>query len=608
MTVVRHRMSAAFAFAAFVLAQPAAAADFQIDNFRLDLGALVISAPTLTVKGSPLEREAFTALFTGASGESAATRMGKLSATEISASQFVYEITLGPEKQTTTYRDMRFSNISNGKIGRGEAAGGTYKASGLAGPTTGAIAVSSFDDFDLRQAVRVFTERAAPGASEPMTVVLGRLEQGPQTFDGAESKVAVGKTVARNMAAKVGSVPLGEVLARLWSEASAIEKAQAAPGAEKAAAQGEASKRLGLSLLSALEMIDYGSGEMRDFAMTLTVPADAAKPKGKTAAKAETVEIKVARIAYGEDAPAKSGYAVEGLQFAGAGARGMIDSIAYSGYAFGAAIKALQEDLAKPGIDPGAIDWRRYMPTIGTLRITGLSVDAPPMAPNGSPVRVGLGTFELKAVEQLNGIPTSLAVTIDKLVAPVTEGAGNPAARDLIAMGIRSLDLSAKLDLAWEAVRNEVAIREVSFGGEGLARLNLSGTLGNVTKDLFSSDVALAQVAALGATARGLTAKLENFGLVEKLIANEARKAGRKPDEMRQQFAMIASLGLASILGPSDAAKALTAAVSRFVAQPGTLTLDARARSAGGIGLADVITLTDPTEILAKIDLKAEAR
>ncbi|MBX9875262.1 MAG: hypothetical protein K2X84_10425, partial [Beijerinckiaceae bacterium] len=431
MTVVRHRMSAAFAFAAFVLAQPAAAADFQIDNFRLDLGALVISAPTLTVKGSPLEREAFTALFTGASGESAATRMGKLSATEISASQFVYEITLGPEKQTTTYRDMRFSNISNGKIGRGEAAGGTYKASGLAGPTTGAIAVSSFDDFDLRQAVRVFTERAAPGASEPMTVVLGRLEQGPQTFDGAESKVAVGKTVARNMAAKVGSVPLGEVLARLWSEASAIEKAQAAPGAEKAAAQGEASKRLGLSLLSALEMIDYGSGEMRDFAMTLTVPADAAKPKGKTAAKAETVEIKVARIAYGEDAPAKSGYAVEGLQFAASGARGMIDSIAYSGYAFGAAIKALQEDLAKPGIDPGAIDWRRYMPTIGTLRITGLSVDAPPMVPNGSPVRIGLGTFELKAVEQLNGIPTSLAVTIDKLVAPVTEGAGNPAARDL---------------------------------------------------------------------------------------------------------------------------------------------------------------------------------
>ena len=175
-------------------------------------------------------------------------------------------------------------------------------------------------------------------------------------------------------------------------------------------------------------------------------------------------------------------------------------------------------------------------------------------------------------------------------------------------MGIRSLDLNARIDLAWEAARSELVIRQIALGDAGLARLEASATLGNVTKDLFSSDIALAQVAALGATARGLTAKLENFGLVEKLIADQARKAGRKPEEMRQQFAMVASLGLASILGPSDAAKTLTAAVSRFVAQPGTLILDAKAKSASGLGLADVITITDPTEILDKIDLKAEAR
>ena len=70
---------------------------------------------------------------------------------------------------------------------------------------------------------------------------------------------------------------------------------------------------------------------------------------------------------------------------------------------------------------------------------------------------------------------------------------------------------------------------------------------------------------------------------------------------------MMASLGLAAILGPSDAAKALTAAVSRFAARPGTLTIEASAKSASGLGLADVITLADPTEILDKIDLKANA-
>ncbi|MNY65063.1 hypothetical protein D3C86_2022750 [compost metagenome] len=71
---------------------------------------------------------------------------------------------------------------------------------------------------------------------------------------------------------------------------------------------------------------------------------------------------------------------------------------------------------------------------------------------------------------------------------------------------------------------------------------------------------------------------------------------------------MIANLGLAAMLGPSDAAKILTAAVSRFVARPGTLTVAASAKSASGLGLADVITMAEPTELFDKIDLKADAQ
>jgi hypothetical protein len=394
---------------------------------------------------------------------------------------------------------------------------------------------------------------------------------------------------------------LAEVMTRIVEQAEADQKALSDPNVRDDPARREAEKRMGLSLLSVFDMIDYGSGEVRDLAMT------AVTPPVTPGAKSEAVELKIARIAYGEDAPAKSGFAFEGLRFAGGGATGLVESISYSGFSFGAVIRELQAALARPDFDADSIDFRRFIPTIGTIRLSGVSVDAPPLLPGREPIKVALGTFELKAGEQLNGIPTSLALTIDKLIAPVTEGTGNPAARDLIAMGIHSLDLSARLDLAWEAARSELAIRSLSLGSAGLLQFDASGTLGNVTKDLFSSDLALAQVAALGATVRKVEAKLQNFGLIEKLIANEARKAKRKPDEIRQQFAMMASLGLAAILGPSDAAKALTAAVSRFAARPGTLTIEASAKSASGLGLADVITLADPTEILDKIDLKANA-
>lgn len=597
---------AALLVTSFALACPAAAADFEIDALKLNVGPLVVSASKIAVKGSPLDRAAFMALADGGS-DSAAARLKQLNATEITAAELVYEFTFGAEKQVTRYRDVRLGDIREGRIGRGETPSGTFESSGGTYPSKGVIGQSNGENIDLRQMARVFTERAAPGSNEPMTVIVGRFEQASQSLDlGTIGKMSMGRSSMRDVSAKVGATPLSQVLGEISDKARALEKSGAAPKDKPDAAEIETSKRVGLSVLSLFDSVDLGSGEMRDFTLSGIVPPDVEQPK--SGAAPQRIEVKISRIANGDFAPGKSGYVVEGLQFAGGGAKGLIDSISYSGYSFSSMVKALQEDLAKPLADLDAIEWRRYVPTIGTIRLTGLSVDAPPMLPSSQPIKIALGTFELKAGEQLNGIPTSLALTIDKLVAPITEGTGNPAARDMIAMGIRSLDLSAKLDLAWDAVRNELAIRQISFGGEGLARLNLSGTLGNVTKDLFASDIALAQVAALGATARGLNARLENFGLVEKLIANEARKAGRKPEELRQQFAMIASLGLASILGPSDAAKTLTAAVARFAAKPGTLTVEASAKSASGLGLADVIAITDPTEILDKIDLKAQAQ
>ncbi len=627
--------SAALATILIALAQqPARAADFQIDGLKLDFGTVVIAVPKIDVKGSALEREAFVALFNGSTGESAVSRMSKLNATEISAPELTIEQAIGSQKQVTRYRDVRFSDVKDGKIGRGTAASGTITATlpaggspakppsaggalgdaakaiaggASAGPTSisGQLLRTSFEALDLKHMARVLTEKAQPGVTEAMLPVFGRFEQDGYTLDmGAAGKMSLGKTTGRGFAARVGDEPLGEVFTRFMAMSEAQAKAAKEPGAKPPSLKSEEDRRMGLSLLSLYDNFSYGSGEARDMAMSIVTPAT-------PSAKSETVDMKIARIAFGEDAPAKSGFAVEGLQFAAGGAKGQIDSLSHSGFAMGSVLSELKALLAMPDAELDTIDFRKFIPTIGTLRLDGLSVDVPqpgkPGQPALAPLKVGLKTFELKAGEQLNGVPTSLGLTIDNLLAPVTEASGNPAARDLIAMGYRMLDVSAKIDLAWEAARNELAIRAISLGGAGMGKLEAKGTLGNVTKDLFSSDLALAQVAALGATARLIEAKLQNQGLFEKLLDNEARKAKRKPEDLRREYAMMASLGLAAILGPSDAAKTLTAAVSRFVAKPGTLTVQASAKSGSGLGLADVITLTDPTEIFDKIDLKANA-
>lgn len=599
-----HLTGTALAAVFLTFASSAWAADFQLDNVRIDLGKLVINAPKIAVKGSTLEKDAFMALFTG-SGESAAGRAARLNAAEISAPELSLVQTVGDQKQTTTYRDIRLTDIREGKVGRGESASASITADGGAtGPMKGDLKRTAFDALDLRQITRVLTEKAAPGGNEAMLPIIGNFEQDGYNLDmGKAGRMSLGKTTARGFAAKVGPEPLLEVMSRLAAASEEVERKQGdrKADADKSPAKTGAERQLGLSVLALFDMFEYGSGEARDLVMNVSPPP-------KAGAKVEAVDMRIARMAFGESTPAKSGFAMEGLQFRSGEAKGGIDSIAYSGFAFGPVIRELRAALAEPDKSIDEVDFRRFIPTIGTVRLAGISIDAPAIITGKEPVKISLGTFEIKAGEQLNGIPTSLAVTIDNLVTPVSEATGNPAAKDMIAMGIRTLDLSAKLDLAWEAAKNEIAIRTLSFGSAGLAQIEATGTLGNVTKDLFASDLALAQVAALGATARNLQVKLQNFGLVEKLIENEARKSKRKVEDVRQQFTMVASLGLAAILGPSDGAKSLAAAASRFVAKPGTLTVAASARSTTGLGLADIITMTEPTEIFEKIDLKADAQ
>ena len=599
-----HLAGTALATLFLTFASSAWAADFQLDNVKIDLGKLVINAPKIAVKGSTLEKDAFLALFTG-TGESAAGRAAKLNAAEISAPELSLIQTVGDQKQTTTYRDIRLTDIREGKVGRGESASASITADGATtGPMKGELKRTTFDAFDLRQITRVLTEKAAPGTNEAMLPIIGNFEQDGYNLDmGKAGKMSLGRTTARGFAAKVGPEPLLEVMSRLAAASEEVERKQGdkTADADKSPTKTEAERQLGLSVLSLFDMFEYGSGEARDLVMTVNPPP-------KTTAKGDAVDMRIARMAFGENTSAKSGFVMEGFQFRSGEAKGGIDSIGYSGFAFASVIRELRAALAEPDKPIDEFDFRRFIPTLGTIRLAGISIDAPAIITGKEPVKISLGTFEIKAGEQLNGIPTSLALTIDKLVTPVSEATGNPAAKDMIAMGIRTLDLSAKLDLAWEAAKNEIAIRTLSFGSAGLAQIEASGTLGNVTKDLFASDLALAQVAALGATARNLQVKLQNFGLVEKLVENEARKSKRKVEDVRQQFTMVASLGLAAILGPSDGAKSVAAAAARFVAKPGTLTVSASAKSATGLGLADVITMTEPTEIFEKIDLKADAQ
>lgn len=587
-----------------LLAGQASAADLQLDNIKLDLGKFALSIPKLEVKGTPLDRDSFLAIFQ-ASGDNPVDKLSKLTADEIIAPTLTVQVNIGPEKQVTTYRDVKLSDIREGRIGLTVSSGGSIKTEGgVNGPISGEFKRNSSEAFDLVQAARLFTSKAAPGETSPMRPIVGRMEIDGYSLDlGEQGKMTAGKATLSGFKARVTSEPMVELMARISALSEESEKASRDLNSKEDPAISQArDRKLLIAMAEVFDAVDAGSGEIRDIAMALKTPP-------KPGAKAEPVDMRFSRIAFGENTPEKSGFVIEGLQFEGSGSKGTIGSLGYSGFSFESVLREVR--AISDTTDLKTLDFRRFIPKLGTIKMSGMQMTVPQDGkrgrPAGAPIQIGLGSFELKAGEQVNGIPTDMALTLDKITFPIVESADNPAAKDLLAMGYRNIDLSAKLALAWQEASKEFAIRTLSLGSAGMVKLDATGMLGNIGKEVFSGDLALAQVALLGATAKNVELKLQNLGLAEKLIENEAKKSKRKVEDVRREYGMMASLGLAAILGPSDGAKALANAVARFVAKPGTLTVKANAKTATGLGLADVITLGDPTEIFDKIDVQATA-
>ncbi|MGO4263887.1 hypothetical protein, partial [Lysobacter sp. TAB13] len=189
-----------------------------------------------------------------------------------------------------------------------------------------------------------------------MQPIFGRVEQDGYAIDlGPLGKISLGKATGRDFKMRVGDEPVGELLSRIIAQAEADQKAGLSSKAERDPARLEADKRMALSMFSLFDAIDYGSGEVRDMVMALSVPPNPGEAP-------VAMDVRIARLAYGEDAPAKSGYAVEGFSFAGAGAKAGFESLSYSGFSLAPMFKGLKEALAKPETEIDSLDFRKLIP------------------------------------------------------------------------------------------------------------------------------------------------------------------------------------------------------------------------------------------------------
>lgn len=559
-----------------------------LENVIVDLGSLVYRLPRAEFSGVNLSRDELLALFDAKASEPVAARLARFSAREVRIPELVVEQTLAGERQVTVYKQTVARDVVNGRIASLTSESGTIAGRGKDGPRSGSYGRSTITEFDLGEAARIFAEPGTDAENRPemKRIYAGFSLENLVLTDGTRSEAKVAAISGRDFFARKAGTSWADMM-------RAVEVLQ--PGDKASPAEVARLMKVSAEISDAVRIgsIEATGIEVRD-------------PKAKDGGSA-----RLARLGYTGGASSEA--RIEGFEVMSDTGRFQIGSIAFTGFSFQSTIDVLKGlgDRTLESLD--AAEKRRLIPTIGTVHLSGLDFDLPKAQEGAKPaakaqnIKFSVKDVEVTADRPLNGVPTNARVAVDRLSFPVPANPEEDGLKELVGLGYRAVDASFAAATNWNEPASELLVRELSLRSADMGAISLKGTLGNVSKDVFSADPTVAAVALVGAAARTIDLTVENGGLFERLVAREAKKQKKSPDDLRREYGVAAAVAIPAMLGSSAQAKSLGQAVARFIAKPGRLSVSARAKDAAGLGIADIVSLGEPAAILDKLDVTATA-
>ena len=580
----------------FIAPAQAQAGGFVLENIKTTLKQGSVTIPKVTVEGASFSQDDWAKIFAWDAG--LPSRLKSMNASLITVPEIQVLVSIDAQnKMEYTVKSVMAERLVAGKFARVTTGDTVFSTTAPGMTQDGVVKKTEMTGFDMVQAARVWFETAAPGEKPAPLYDSYSFDGMTSTAKGATPlQMDFGKVTGRSVRMK----PLkGTSMASLVNDLIQAGADKKIEGKFGKAEEKVLLRKLMPALIDLIESFeDDGAG-----GENMVIRANA--PDGKP------VAFKIGKFAgsYG-GGTVPSGFLVADIEMTAPDVTARLGHFGIAGFSYLPTLRGVAEALEKDG-DFKAVDPRKFIPKIGEITVKGLDIDAPdPNSPAGvKPERIALklGQFLLGGKNEVNGIPTDIRIGLQNLAFKLPENSSDANLKMIRALGYGALDLSAQIAASWNEAGKEIRISEVSVGGVNMGTVKLNGTLGNIGRDVFEADPAMVQVALMGATAKALSLKVENTGLAEKLLTMQARQQSRSADEIRKELGTLAALGIPAMLGPSDDAKAISGAVSRFLARPKALSIDVTARNAGGIGIPDIVTVGDPQSAMKLVSVKASA-
>ncbi|MBF9196662.1 hypothetical protein [Microvirga terrestris] len=570
---------------------------FSLDNARFTWGDFTYEAKRIDFSGVTVSRNEIESLFSS-TAEPLADRLMRVGAKQITSPEIKVTQKIGKETQTIFYRNVSLNDVVQGQIAKAVVGTMAVETTGAKGNLLFSYGQTTISDLNTPAFVRLY-ETKDDSASAPMTRIYGAftIENMDVVDNGENVSVQIARLNGRDVMARPTKDSWGGAMSFLTEMGG---KDKLSP---------EESTRLTTAMVDIMGAFDIGFMEAVDIRIKATAKKAASAKDRKPKDQNSPVTGRINRIAYTgstEGQPADT--RLEGLEIGDQDGRVKIGTISLTGFSFTPTLNSLKALQGKPidELDQEAL--RTLIPTLGTLRLSGIDVDVPNRSGEKKTDRVNfsLKDFELTADKPLNGLPTNIRIEQRNLVITLPSNSTDDLVKQLAALGYKTLDSSFLLAATWSESANEIALKEVSVQGQDMGSLLLTGTIGNVTKDLFSADQATAAAALIGAKAKAADVVVEDKGLLGRYLAQAAKDQKTTPEALRTIYASAAPFVVSAMIGNSEQASTLGQAIGRFIAKPGKLTLNAQPKNPSGFGVMDAMMASDPKEALAKLNISAK--
>ncbi|MGD9659445.1 MAG: hypothetical protein AB7U61_17700, partial [Methylocystis sp.] len=513
-------------------AQAAGEKPLTLDNIVVTLGATTYRIPHMEIEGASLPFAELSKLFLSGDANVAA-RLARVSARRIAVPAMSSESRNDSRVERAAYRRLVFENVVSGRAATVRADGGEETIESAQGGVRRVHwGVSKAKGVDLVEIARLGTMRDE--ADAPLKPLVDEEVVDSTRLEDASANVVVttGRVKIAGVRGRALQTPAGRLIERF---------------AKLDPSKPEDDPALMRDLLDALQSFEAASIDVDHVAMT---------GKGESAAKPFTA--KAAR------------FGVRKAAGAGAGEMFLEDFSLAASDGGNLSMKriGLNDLRLAPVLQGGAY------PRLARFDMRGVAVDLPePKAGGTARIKFSVENANASFENFLETTPTKFSSRIDKLSIDLAARGETQTTAHFLALGYRDLTLSGLAAGEWREKTSEAALGPVAIDGKNMGAARLSALFGNVPRAAFSSSPIVSRAAMLATSIKSVDLTLEGEGLVDRMLALEAKEQKTSVEKARTDYAKAVTAAIAALGGNGANAKRLAEAVSAYIEKPKRLHL-----------------------------------